>query len=87
MLYWIYELPTVAVVGIFAALFVAICWVATILSRPIVQARIHRPSGLKDCHVCFGSLADIVTSPRHVRFTPNNGRWMAHPSQHLAVGL
>jgi len=26
-------------------------------------------------------------SPRHVRFTPNNGRWAAHPSQHLAVGL
>ena len=34
----------------------------------------------------FGSLADIRTSPRHVRFTPNNGRWAAHPSQHLAVG-
>jgi len=48
MLYWIYELPTVAVVGVFAALFVAICWVATILSRPIVQARIHRPSGLNE---------------------------------------
>jgi hypothetical protein len=33
------------------------------------------------------SLADILTSPRHVRFTPNNGRWAAHPSQDLAVGL
>ena len=22
-----------------------------------------------------------------VGFTPNNGRWAAHPSQHLAVGL
>ena len=37
--------------------------------------------------VCFGSLADILTSPRHVRFTSNNGSWAAHPSQHLAVGL
>jgi hypothetical protein len=37
--------------------------------------------------VRFGSLADIFTSPRHVRFTPNNGRWAAHPSQRLAVGL
>jgi hypothetical protein len=37
--------------------------------------------------VRYGSLADILTSPRHVRFTPNNGRWAAHPSQHLAVGL
>jgi len=26
-------------------------------------------------------------SPRHVRFTPNNGRWAAHPSEHLAIGL
>ena len=28
-------------------------------------------------YVRFGSLADILTSPRHVRFTPNNGRWAA----------
>jgi hypothetical protein len=28
----------------------------------------------------------MLISPRHVRFTPNNGRWAAHPSQHLAVG-
>ena len=25
-----------------------------------------------------GSLADILTSPRHVLFTPKNGRWAAH---------
>jgi hypothetical protein len=37
--------------------------------------------------VRYGSLADVLTSPRHVRFTPNNGRWAAHPSQHLAIGL
>ena len=30
-------------------------------------------------HVRFGSLADMLTSPRHVRFTPNNGRWATHP--------
>ncbi len=48
MLFWIYELPIVAVVGAFAALFVAICWVATILSRPIVQTCIHRPSALNE---------------------------------------
>jgi len=34
-------------------------------------------------YVRLGSLADKVTSPRHVRFTPNNGRWTAHPSQHF----
>jgi hypothetical protein len=38
-------------------------------------------------HVRYGSLADILTCRRHVRFTPNNGRWAAHPTQHLAVGL
>ena len=38
-------------------------------------------------NVPYGSLADILTVPLHVRFTPNNGRWAAHPSQHLAVGL
>ena len=26
-------------------------------------------------NVCFGSLADMVASPRHVCFTPNSGRW------------
>ena len=39
------------------------------------------------CDVRYGSLADIRTSPRHVRLTPHNGRWTAHSSQHLAVGL
>jgi len=37
--------------------------------------------------VRFGSLADITTRSRHVRFTPDSGRSAAHPSQHLAVGL
>ena len=44
-------------------------------------------SALLRSRVRFGSLADIPTSPRHVRFTPNNGSWAAHPSLHLAVGL
>ena len=38
-------------------------------------------------NVCYGSLADKVTSPRHVRFTPNNGRWTAHPSQHFGCAF
>ena len=56
---------------------------------PDGRPRLGRPlgSGFRTVlsHVRFGSLADILTSPRHVRFTPNNGRWAAHPSQHLAV--
>jgi hypothetical protein len=30
--------------------------------------------------VRYGSLADILTSPRHVRFTPNNGAGSMHSS-------
>ena len=40
---------------------------------------IHWGSDKPPKNVRFGSLADILTSPRHVRFTPNNGRWAAHP--------
>jgi hypothetical protein len=31
--------------------------------------------------VRYGSSADIVTSPRDVRFTPQNGHQTAHPRQ------
>src|SRR4030095_5461452 len=48
MLYLIYDLPPLAVVGAFAASFVAICWAAIILSRPIVQSRFHRQPGLNE---------------------------------------
>ena len=34
-----------------------------------------------------GTSADITARSRHVRFTPNNGSWAAHSSQHSAVGL
>jgi hypothetical protein len=53
-------------------------------------------TALTDCRPCgegneadvrFGSLADMPTSPRHIRFTPKNGSWAAHPSLHSAVGL
>ena len=33
----------------------------------------------------FGSLADILTSPRLGRFTLNHGRWAAHPHEHFAA--
>jgi Protein of unknown function (DUF4239) len=48
MLYWIYDIPTVAAVGVFAALVVALCCAATILSRPFVQSRVHRQPGLNE---------------------------------------
>jgi hypothetical protein len=42
---------------------------------------------LNAADVRYGSLADILTSPRHVRFTPNNGRWAAHQKSELAPML
>ena len=46
---------------------------------------IRRERGIKGAlahlvswNVRFGSEADILIGPRHVRFTLNNGRWAAH---------
>ena len=47
-LYWIYDIPTVAAVGVFAALFVGICWTGTILFRPIVRAIVHHQPDLNE---------------------------------------
>ena len=46
MLYWIYDISTVAAVGVFAAVFVGVCWLGTILSRPLVQSLVHHQPGL-----------------------------------------
>jgi hypothetical protein len=37
--------------------------------------------------VALGSLADIVTIPSDVRFTPDNGHEAVHPPRHLAARL
>jgi DoxX-like protein len=37
--------------------------------------------------VRFGSFADMTARARHVHFTPNNGRWAAHPSQHFGCAF
>jgi hypothetical protein len=42
---------------------------------------------MHDVGVRYGSLADKVTSPRHDRFTPNNGRWTDIQASILAVQL
>src|SRR6476659_2915619 len=57
--------------------------------RLVADATYVRFRSFADVHtnVRFGLLADMLRSPRHVRFTPNNGRLAAHPSQHLAIGL
>jgi hypothetical protein len=48
MLYWIYDIPTMAAVGLLAALFIGVTWAAIILSRPLVRSRVHRETGLNE---------------------------------------
>jgi hypothetical protein len=45
---WIYDIPTMAAVGLFAVLFVGICWTGTILFRPIVRAIVHHQPDLNE---------------------------------------
>jgi hypothetical protein len=40
------------------------------VSTTVPQALSFRSARRYEVNVCFGSLADILTSPRHVRFTP-----------------
>lgn len=44
MLYWIYEVPALAVLCLFAGLFVGVCWLGIIVLRPWVQTRFN-PDG------------------------------------------
>jgi hypothetical protein len=43
---------------------------------PIGWLGVCRQTDRRRAKVRYGSLADIVTSMCHVRFTPNNGLWM-----------
>jgi hypothetical protein len=48
MVYWIYDIPTLLAVGLFAAVFVGVCWLGTILSRPFVKPWFHEQSRLNE---------------------------------------
>ena len=37
MFYWIYDIPALLVIGLFAAFFVAVCWLGTYLLRPYLS--------------------------------------------------
>ena len=50
-------------------------------SRPLTQDHPH------EYGVRFGSLADILRSPRHVRFTPNNGQLGGTPKSAFGCRL
>ncbi len=38
MLFWLYEIPALSVVGLFTALFVGLCWLGIFLVRPFARA-------------------------------------------------
>ena len=44
MLYWLYEIPALSMVGLFTALFVGLCWLGIFLVRPFVRAVNPDPS-------------------------------------------
>jgi hypothetical protein len=40
MLYWIYDVPALWIVALFAVLFVGVCWLGIFLFRPFVRSRL-----------------------------------------------
>jgi hypothetical protein len=48
MFFWIYDIPTWPMVGLFCAFFVGITWAGILFIRPILRAVLGRSSGLND---------------------------------------
>jgi Protein of unknown function (DUF4239) len=48
MLYWIYDIPTLLAVGLFAAVFVGVCWIGIILLCPRLVPLVHHQPGLNE---------------------------------------
>jgi len=48
MLYWLYDIPTLLAVGLFAAVFVSVCWMGIILLSPRLVPVVHHQPGLDE---------------------------------------
>jgi hypothetical protein len=48
MFYWIYDLPTWTMVGLFCVFFVGVTWLGILFVRPILRAILGRHAGLND---------------------------------------
>lgn len=48
MLYWLYDIPTLLTVALFAGVFVGVCWLGTIVSRSFVRSRFHKDRGMNE---------------------------------------
>jgi hypothetical protein len=60
---WLYDLPTVTLAGLFAAVFVGFTWLGAIFVRPFLRLLLRRQQGLNDlvgytlsCHCAFFGL-------------------------------
>jgi hypothetical protein len=90
MVYWIYDIPTLLAVGLFAAVFVGVCWLGTILSHPFVKPWFHEQSRLNEMlgdylqyfGVIYGLLLGLL---RPTKITPTSirrSRARLHRLQH-----
>jgi hypothetical protein len=48
MFYRIYEIPAVSVVGLFAAIFVGVCWLGIVLLRPFARSVVHKQDRMNE---------------------------------------
>jgi len=48
MLYWLYDIPTLLAVGLFAAVFVGVCWIGIVLLSPRLVPLVHHQAGLNE---------------------------------------
>jgi hypothetical protein len=46
--HWIYDVPPLSIVGLFAVLFVGVCWLGIFLFRPFMRARLGPDVGLNE---------------------------------------
>ena len=48
MLYWLYDIPSLLAVGLFAALFVGVCWIGIVLLSSRLVPLVHHQPGLNE---------------------------------------
>ena len=71
MFYWLYDIPTVALVALFAVVFVGFTWLGDVLLRPVLRRLLHKQQRLNEmvgvsiaCHCgFFGILLGLWRSP------------------------
>jgi hypothetical protein len=77
MFYWIYEIPTLLVIGLFAVVFVGVCWIGTIVLSPLLRPWVHEQRGLNEIlgdflqyfGVIYGLLLGLLAVATYQNFT------------------